>query len=252
MVNLKLVDYVKRHLQKGYKEQEIKKILIKNKWDKEEINEVFKFISSKKKIASSQTKPNRLNTQQKKDPSVTLIPFIAKARKRGVSEEEIRTALITKKWPTNLVDNAMASGKPAKVKEKKEFKPKQPREPFNFKLLLWYVLAFIVAATIIAGTVFVYYYVVGLSQYTVVSNGEELTGKCIELDCSDMKDFAFDYAKENLTIMLIIGGIASLLIVLLYALLPVRNGILWGVNILYFLFLIFIGVRWILFNRSIV
>jgi hypothetical protein len=253
MVDLKLVDYIKRHLQKGYKENELKDILIKNKWDKNEVTEAFAYLSSKKEpVQKPASKPAQLTetsvTQQ--NQLIALKQFIKKSRQKGISDQEIKTALLAKRWPADVVAKGFEG--PAQVQEKvQEQKPKQPKKPFNFKLLMWYVLAFIVASIILTGTIFVYYYVLGLSEYTINVNGEEQRGKCLELDCSDMKDHAFDYAMDSIVLMLAIGIGAALLIVLLYALLPVKNAILWIVNILYFLFLVYIGIRWIVFNQSI-
>ena len=257
MVDLKLVDYIKRHIQRGYKKEEITQILIKNKWDKKDISEAFKYLSTKKVQPNVSSQPMQLQPKKqqpnKQQYLLTLKNFISGARAKGIKDDQIKNALLTKKWPTDLVNEAFSSLQMVGRGAKPVTKPlsDKPRQPFNAKLLVWYLIAFVVAGIIIAGTIFVYYYVVGLSQYTIVVDGEEQYGKCLELDCSDMKDEAFNYAAESLTLMLIIGGIASLLIVTLYAFLPFRNAILWIVNILYFLFLIFIGIRWIMFNQSI-
>lgn len=255
MVDLKLVDYIKRHLQKGYKENEIKDILIKNKWDKNEIKEAFAYISSKRVPEQGPvSKPTQLtetsSTQQNQLNS--LKQFIKRSRQKGISDQEIKSALLAKRWPVDLVEQGFEG--PAQFQEQRkvqEQKPKKPRKPFNFKLLVWCIVAFIVASIILSGTIFVYYYVVGLSQYTITVGGEEERGKCLELDCSDMKDSAYSYAMESIMLMLMIGVGAAFIIVLLYSLLPVKNAILWIVNILYFLFLVYIGIKWIVFNQSI-
>ncbi len=260
MVDLRLVDYIKRHVDRGYSKEEITDILKKNKWTKSEISEAYKYYDSKRNdLQKTVSKPAQLaedsTSPTRRQQLATLKQFIARSRTRGINDQQIKTALKAKKWPDDLLEEAFSIlpsvEMPAQKPQPKPQAVKQPREPFNFKLLIWYIIAFIVATAIISGTVFVYYYVVGLSNYTVSVNGEEQHGKCLELDCSDMKESAFDYATNNLVLMLIIGGVASLLIVTLYAFLPIRNTILWIVNILYFLFLVFIGVRWILFNRTI-
>jgi len=259
MVDFKLVDYVKRHVAKGYSKEEIINILKKNGWDKKNIEEAFRFIDTKRS-APQDLQPAKVSeeslSQTKQQYLSTLRSFIINARNKGVSDIQIKNALLAKKWPLDLVEEGFRQVPVQQqrvvketVKEKPKIKPH--REPFDYRKLIWYILGFIIAAAIIAGTIFVYYYVIGLSQYTIVINGEEQHGKCLELDCSDMKDVAFGYAKDNLTMMLIIGAIVAFVTVTLYAFLPVRNAVLWIVNILYFLFLIFIGVRWVLFNRSI-
>ena len=48
MVDLKLVDYIKRHIDRGYGKEEIKKILIENQWDKKEVDQAMKFLEERK------------------------------------------------------------------------------------------------------------------------------------------------------------------------------------------------------------
>ena len=265
MVDLQLVDYIKRHLSKGYTKQEIEKILADNNQEKKETKEAFKIIENKKKISKpvkkSSLTPKEEKYQQKAvtnhDQITTLKNFILSIRARGVKDEEIKKALVTKRWPFDLIDVAFKELKP--VKEDKPsstsfVKPqiqKKPKKPFNFKKLLWYILGFIIMAAVLTGTFFVYQYVLGLSSYEVTINGVTETGKCTNLDCSDMKNYAFDFASENLMFYLGISAAIALLITSLYAIPTIKNGILWGANILYFLFLIYIGYTWISFSGAI-
>ncbi len=260
MVDLALVNYLKRHLQKGYTKDELTKILTKNGWSKKELSEAFKLAESNKKLISHQiSKQPKTNTQQTRNEKIQaqiliLKNFILKSRERGIKDETIRNALTAKRWPANLIEEGFKAAGPAQqtkqkpIEQKKEEKPKKP---FNWKMLLWYLLAFIVVSAIITGTIFVYYYVTGLSEYKVIINGTEYHGRCLNTGCSDMKDYALNYAKENLQQMILIGAGSAFLIVALYAITQIRNVILWVVNIAYFLFLIFIGVRWVLFTKSI-
>ncbi len=256
MVDLKLVDYIKRHVARGYGNEEIKKILIDNQWDKKEVEKAFKFLSEKKEPTQKIVPTEKPTATQPKNLAQLQIlkSFILNSRAKGIKDQEIKSALLSKKWPEDLVDEGFSDlqttkeQKPTKPVEKA--KPKKERKPFNWKMLIWYFVAFIVATAIITGTIFVYYYVVGLSEYTVTVDGETLHGKCLQLNCSDMKTSELDYAKESLTLMGIIGLAASLLIVSLYAFLPYRHVVLWTVNILYFLFLVYIGYVWIAFTGS--
>jgi len=250
MVDLKLVDYIKRHLERGYSEDELKKILKENEWDGKEVNTAFKFLNSKKTKREKPSKP--LVTKPTQGDQLRILKnFIVNARSKGIKDDEIRSALLTKKWPENLVIQGFADLRPAAKMPKPDMtKPKKPRQPFNWKLLIWYVVAFIIATAILAGTIFVYYYVVGLSDYTVTVDGEALHGKCLELNCSDMKQSALTYAQDNLGTMFIIGAIASLVIVSAYAFLPFRQVVLWVVNSLYFIVLAYIGYIWIGFTGS--
>ena len=250
MVDLKLVDYIKRHLERGYSEDELKKILKENEWDGKEVNTAFKFLNSKKSKKEKPTQP--LVTKPTKDDQLKILKnFIVNARSKGVKDNEIRSALLAKKWPENLVTQGFSDLRPPTQMPKPAMpKPKNPRPPFNWKLFIWYVVAFIIATAILSGTIFVYYYVVGLSDYTVTVDGEALHGKCLELNCSDMKQSALTYAQDNLGLMFIIGAIASLIIVSAYAFLPFRQVVLWVVNSLYFIALAYIGYVWIRFTGS--
>jgi len=251
MVNLKLADYIKRHLQKGYSKEEIMKVLKKNKWNKTEISDAFKQISSNKRdpsaVTSKPAKPiGKAATNQAQ--LITLKRFITNARRKGVGDMQIKDALLAKNWPKDLVDQGFQGPKP--VEEKVQEKPKKVKKPFDGKKFMWYVLSFFIVALVLSGTVFVFYYVLGLADYTITVGGEEVRGKCLDKDCSAMRESAFSFALDNIIFILILGAVASLIIILLYALLPVKNIILWTANILYFLFLVFIGVRWLMFTNS--
>lgn len=262
MVDLQLVNYIKRHLAKGYTKQEIEKILIENNWDKKETKDAFKIVETKGKVLKPvqkvSTTPDEEKQQQKAitnhDQINTLKNFILSIRARGVKDEGIKKALLIKRWPSDLVDMAFSELKP--VKEDKPssnsfVKPKIQKKPFDFKKLLWYILGFIIITVVLTGTLFVYTYVVGLSSYEVTINGIRETGKCTSLDCSDMKDYAFNFANDSLMFYLGISAALALLITGLYAIPTIKNGVLWGANILYFFFLIYIGYTWINFTGAI-
>lgn len=254
MTDLQLVNYIKRHLEKGYTKQEIEKILSENNWDKNEIKHAFEVIMTKKQLPKEPIKKQK-NIQKggsektNFDQINTLKNFILAIRARKVDDGKIKDALIKKKWPETLIENAFSELKGGKEKpsNKTFIKPKIQKKPFNFKKLFLYILGFIVLTAILTGTIFVYQYVVGLSSYEVLVNGEMETGKCEELNCSDMKDSAFNFANDNLILYLGISAIISLLIGGLYAFRSIRDKVLWGANILYFCFLIFIGYTWISF-----
>jgi len=277
MADPKLIEYIKRHLQKGYKKDELQKILIQNGWSKDEVNEAFKSMNSKQsekqKETSIQTKQPvkqiersaQVQTHQEHTPSrqeqlAVLKNFILSSRSKKLSDFEIKNALRSKGWPEDLLEQGFRmlgpAQQPVKQTERPIQQPAQPkpikeRKPINVKKIIWFFVAFIIAAVIISGTILVFNYVLGLSDYTISQGGEDIKGKCLELDCSDMKEFAFNYAQDALSSAIMIGLIASLVIVLLYAFLPFRNVILWVVNGLYFVFLVYIGYIWIAFSSSI-
>jgi hypothetical protein len=260
MVDLKLVDYIRRHVDRGYGKEEIKKILIENQWDKNEVGKAMKFLEEKKSpVKKIIPKSKPVITQPQDMAKLQILKnFISNSQAKGIKDSEIRNALLAKKWPEALVAEGFADLRKPTITQKPAItqkptitqKPKKERKPFDWKMLVWYLVAFIVAATIITGTIFVYYYVVGLSDYTVSVDGESLHGKCLQLNCSDMKGSAMEYANESLITMIIIGLISSLLIVSLYAFLPYRHVVLWIVNVLYFIFLVYIGYVWISFTGS--
>jgi hypothetical protein len=251
MTDLQLVNYIKRHLEKGYAKPEIEKILFQNNWDKNEIKHAFEVIESKKKVTKEPIKKIQNKKEELEKTNFnqisTLKNFILAIRARKIDDKKIKDALIKKRWPEDLIKIAFSELKGEKPSSKTFIKPKVQRKPFNFKKLFLYILGFIILTAILAGTIFVYQYVVGLSSYEVIINGSPETGKCIELNCSDMKNFAFNFANENLILYFGISAIISLLIGGLSAFGSIRNWTLWGANILYFCFLIFIGYTWINF-----
>lgn len=277
MADPKLIEYIKRHLQKGYKKDELQKILIQNGWSKDEVSEAFKSMNSKQsekqKETSIQTKQPvkqiersaQVQTHQEHTPSrqeqlAVLKNFILSSRSKKLSDFEIKNALRSKGWPEDLLEQGFRMLGPAQqpvkqierpIQQQVQPKPIKERKPINIKKIIWFFVAFIIATVIISGTILVFNYVLGLSDYTISQGGEDIKGKCLELDCSDMKEFAFNYAQDALSSAIMIGLIASLAIVLLYAFLPFRNVILWVVNGLYFVFLVYIGYIWITFSSSI-
>nr|MBA4405174.1 hypothetical protein [Nanoarchaeum sp.] len=276
MVDSKLIEYIKRHLQKGYKKDELQKILIQNGWSKDEVNEAFKSMNSKQQPAKTivekpvqqpvkqiekpvQVQPHQEHTPSRQDQLAVLKNFILSSRSKKLIDFEIKNALRSKGWPEDLLEQGFRMVGPAQqikqiekpVQQNIQPKPMKEKKPINVKKIIWFFVAFIIAAVIITGTILVFNYVLGLSDYTISQGGEDIKGKCLELDCSDMKEFAFSYAQDALTSAIMIGLIASLIIVLLYAFLPFRNVILWVVNGLYFVFLVYIGYIWIAFSSSI-
>ncbi|MBT3416530.1 hypothetical protein HON86_01655 [Candidatus Woesearchaeota archaeon] len=256
MADLQLVNYIKRHLEKGYTKRELENILSKNNWNKNEVKQAFRIIETKKKMpkpVQKQKNSEKKITQPNFEQINTLKNFIISIRARKVDDAKIREALSKKKWPEKSIDLAFSELKKEnkeKPSQKTFVKPaiqKKPRQPFNFKKLLPYLIGIIVLTIVLTGTIFISQYVVGLSTYEIKINGMQETGKCKSLDCSDMKNFAFNHANEKLILYFGISIIVSLLMAGLYAFEKIRTAALWGANLLYFGFLIFIAYTWMSF-----
>ena len=105
MVNLKLVDYIKKNKKKGYSDEEILKILEENDWEKKEINEAYSFIKSYKKQEQVQKK-QEIKTQKGQINPNSLSKFIQSSLSKGISEREIRLALSLKGWRQEIIDES--------------------------------------------------------------------------------------------------------------------------------------------------
>ena len=204
----------------------------------------------------------------------TLVSFIRSTKAQGYDEIEIRKGLLKKGWPQKEIDDAFSvinQEKEKKVMEKKKVSEKitpqelketfsQPQPGFfekiqrkiSFKGMSIYLISFIGILLIIGFTTLVFYYMIGLMDYTVLdpATGAVVNGKCYEENCSDMKESAYASAKEKIVLALLIGLGAAFLIVLIYKIIPWKTPFLWAINILYFAFLSTIIYLWITFTAS--
>ncbi len=246
MVDLKLVSYIKENKKRGYSREELINILRDNGWTKEEINSAYKFIEKSKKTSSKQ-KP--LEIKKTKDP---LSDFINQSLEKGISEGEIRVALSSKGWRPELIDKSFRKAKFPIIKQIKEEKPQQPpKQKVDIKKIFKYILAFVFMSSLLVGTSGVYLYIQGMSSYVITTTtGEELRGTCLEEDCSDLKEHAFAHVFDNVLTYLVASLIIALVLLLLYGFLPYKHEIMWTYNIIYFLILIFIVFKWIMFQKA--
>ena len=246
MVDLKLVSYIKENKRKGYPKGELINILKNNGWTKKEINSAYKFIEKSKKVS-----PNKKiqEFEKTKDP---LFNFINQSLQKGISEREIRLALSSKGWKPELIDMSFRKTKFPIIKQIKEEKPQQLQtQRLNFKKIFKYILAFFFISALLSGTSGVYLYIQGMSTYVITATtGEELTGTCLEEDCSDIKEHAFSYTYDNILVYIVASLVITLVLLMLYGFLPFKTEIMWTYNILYFLLLIFIVFKWIMFQRA--
>tara|TARA_Y100000310_G_C20636100_1_gene791232 strand:+ start:1050 stop:1790 length:741 start_codon:yes stop_codon:yes gene_type:complete len=246
MVDLQLVSYIKENKKRGYDKDELIKILIDNGWSKEDINSAYKFVDKNQKVP---TKNQVKNMGKIKEP---LSEFIEGSLKKGISEREIRLALSIKRWKPEVVDKAFRKAKFPVIIQRKEEKPQTPpKQKINFKNVLKYVLYFLVLSFILSGTSLVYLYIQGMSTYVITNAaGEELTKTCLEENCSDLKEYALGHVYDNYMIYVLVSLVLAILMLIIYGVLPYKPQILWTYNFLYFLVLVFIVYRWIMFQIS--
>lgn len=283
MTEEKLVSFIKDASSKGYTKPEIVKLLLEKSWNNEEIEQAYQEILNpkpKKPAYQPISKPKK-----KIDPM--LIKFIKDALNKHFTKQEIKKALLSKGWSPFDINDALNEVKPniaehpsTEVKEKEffepkpykpEFKPKpiKPAQPFKPKpkpletssvipkehksrKIIIYILTFIVIAGILSFTFMVFYYMQGITTYTITdpNTGQTITGACLEENCSDMKGAALDFVKTKFMLCILIGSLAALVIIILHEVLPYKNIFLWLVNLAYLIFLTVIAYMWIAFNQT--
>jgi len=205
---------------------------------------------------------------------VTLLNFIKSTLSQGYDEIDIRKGLLSKGWPQNLIDEAFEEVNNEQKKEVLDQKevsetitPQELKETFSqpkqnvfekignkisLKGITVYSISFIAIFLILSFTVLIFYYMTGLMDYTVLdpASGNLVNGKCYQENCSDMKESAYNVAKDKLLFSSIIGLLAAFILVLVYKFIKWKTTFLWIVNILYFAFLAVIIYLWISFTAS--
>jgi len=268
MVDEKLLSFIKEAKQKGYSKEEITKLLLEKKWTQEEIEEAFN--PPKERIV--EYKPAI------KKADYRLTSFIKEALNKHYSTDEIRKALLSKGWAPYDIDLAFNEVKPkiesypsTEIKPKfieptfEYKKPKKeiafttkikkekfiPRENITRKIIV-YFLAFIIISSILSFTFLVFYYMKGVTSYTIKdpNTGNQITGACLQENCSDMKGFALNFAKEKLMFSILVSCGITLAIIFLHEIIPYKNLFLWLVNLAYLGFLTMISYMWIVFNQT--
>ena len=215
MVDVKLINYIKEGLDKGYTKAELERILKENGWSNIEISEGIATINKTEKISNP--------LRKKQDPDSILIRFINQSLEKRIPEEQIRQALIAKHWPIDKINSAFSKSiRPKPVKEIAEPKPRpivekpQPQKKvkkeyvgrgFDGKRLFLYILWFVVIGIILTATIGVFYYVKAMSTFSIIdpNTGDEVKGYCLEADCSDMKEHTKNELVNNWVIILTIA-----------------------------------------------
>jgi len=259
MVDIKLLNFIKDGLNKGYNHDELRDILKKNNWEDSEIQEALESI---KKPTESHAKPIPIQSKPKRD---VLTKFIKVSLAKGAREHEIRLALLSKGWPVEKINRSfdklnkykstnpvlkkqeyVGYGAPQEGAEKespstKESPKEKPKEPskINSKSILLYLLSFFIAVGVILGTTMVFYFMWGVNNFD---------GTCPDVGiCQEMKDSAIEYAYGNLLVSLIISVVISFAVLLTHTLVPNKEILLWIVNLIYLSFVLFIAYLWIKF-----
>jgi SOS response regulatory protein OraA/RecX len=233
MVNKNLVDYIKDGLKKGYSKEELKKILKENNWSDLEVLEAFEAIEQEKqKISKSEISQN--NDQ-------ILNNFINSALSRGFSVEKIKQALIEKKWPIEKIEEALAKAK------KPEEKPIKEKKKVSIKKIFLYILWFFVIGIVLSVAIGVFYYIQGMNSYVTVdpSTNQQISGKCLKEDCSDMKEYIHNKISDKSIFIITIALSIALVLILLYIFIPNKELIIWIANILFFLYILYLLYLWL-------
>ena len=128
---------------------------------------------------------------------------------------------------------------------------KTGEKKFSAMKLLTYVISFIFVSLVLSGTFVVYFYIQGMNDYTITdSSGNELRKTYTNEDSSDLKEYALDNVRDNLTMAILISAGIALVALILHFTLSFKTQLLWIYNILYFLFLGLILFFWIKFQNS--
>ncbi len=243
MVNLQLVSYIKENQKRGYKKEELIKILLENGWSREDVNSAYRFLEKNK---------FRLNPKNKKiiEEKEPLLNFVNSSLKKGISESQIRLALSVKGWKKEKVDSVFKKAKFPVINQGKEENPQEKLiQKMDISSVIKHTSFFFIGAFILFGTFLVGVYVQGMSTYTITDlEGQEQTKVCLTENCIDMKEHALDYVYGNYLVYFLLSLGMALIMVFAYAFLPFKHNLLWGYNLVYFLILVSIFYKWIIFQ----
>jgi hypothetical protein len=241
MVDKSLIDYIKDGKKKGYSREELEKILKESGWSNLEITEGFASVEGGKPAA----KPVAATSMSKDQ---VLSSFINKALEKGYSKDKIRQSLLSKGWPIGKVNTALGgTAEPAKEVEKPKAKPVVTRgKGFSAKKLFLYIMWFIIISTVLTVSISVFFYIQGMINYTVTdpNTGAQVTGVCLQEDCSDMREFVMEDIMNKLVLILSIALSIALVLVLLHAFLPQKEWVVWVADILFFLYILYLLYLW--------
>ena len=199
-----------------------------------------------------------------------LVDFLKKEIKNGHSEDFLRQGLVTRGWPIETIDDSIKEAKrqinlesyislttKAETPSVQEIRniserPIINKQKLNRPALTTSILIFIAISVILTFTALVFFYMQGVMDYKVFdpTTGTNLKRTCIYQNCSDLRDFALNFAKTKILLSLVIGIFVSFIIVLMYNLISFKKIFLWVIQILFLAFLLIMGYLWFTFTRS--
>lgn len=235
MVDQNIINFIKNALSSGYSEDYVSNGLKAKGWPIIAINEAL------------QTAKSQMKSQQSIKPLPTQQPA-----KQGPLQQAARPQqqpqILNK--PQQVVIKPQQQ--PIQIKPKLESNEKTNKS-VSIKSISVPSLTFLGIFILLTFTLLVYFYMGGITHYTIPDkDGNLLTKQCSQADCSDLRAFALNAVTKNFVLSLIIGLVVSALVVISYLILPERGkGIFfWIMNGLYFLSIFFIAVIWIMFSMS--
>ena len=226
MVDQNIINFIKNALSSGYSDDYISNGLKAKGWPITAINEALQ-------VAKSQMKPQ---------------PIAKPGPLQQAANTQQQPQIL--KQPQQIVIKSQSQ--PIQIKPKSESTEK-PKKSVSIKSISIPGLTFLGIFILLTFTLLVYFYMNGIMNYTIPDqSGNPLTKQCSQANCSDLRAFALSAANKNFVLSLIIGLVASALIVISYMILPEKGKSIffWIMNGLYFLSIFFIAVIWIMFSMT--
>jgi len=184
-----------------------------------------------------------------------LIDFIKSARAKGHADDVLRRGLLEKGWALAEVNAAFfvlkenttqqnPSFTPYMVPEqKKEISKETPKVKEHNPAALKYIVAGFGILLLLSFTFLIFFYVSSMNDYFKITLETQIS-KCINPDCSDMKEFALNAAKDKILISLGIALILTALILFIYKLIKPKKIFIWIMNVLYLVVLGILAFLW--------
>src|SRR3989338_9724588 len=176
-------------------------------------------------------------------PNQSLIDFIKQARSKGYQDDLIRRSILDKGWPLEEVNTAfnilksnqeithytIPMQKPIQ-EPKKEVQEKEKKYSKEILKLASIGLGILALLTL---TFLIFFYMNALMDYTVVDSEtkQESTKRCLNPDCSDLKEYAFSAMKEKALLASLIALITTVVILAVYKLIKFKKIFIWILNI---------------------
>ncbi len=194
-------------------------------------------------------------------PNQSLIDFIKQARSKGYQDDLIRRSILDKGWPLEEVNVAFNI-----LKTTQEFTPYtipiqkpiqepkkevQEKKKTSSKEILKWASAGLGILLLLTFTFLVFFYMNALMDYAVVDSAtqQESTNRCLNPDCSDLKEYALSAMKEKALLASIMSLITTITILAVYKLIKFKKTFIWILNIIYFFVLAIFFYLWLTFSK---